>query len=182
MNKKQQLMKIFMIISIMCLSIILIMYILIIIMSVTDFHSETRFLHNKIESYVKKNCENKDTCYLFLKDITDFEWDKFYIVPVGKKNINKILGFEYPFDSRGDAETYVFLKDGKIVYHYEELYKVSRHFEVIPEKYTFCESVDSCQIKDYLLFSPKEANFYIETSWSERRKKYYYYLYPIVTQ
>jgi hypothetical protein len=165
MNKEQ--------IPIIVCMIVLLMSILNIVIIYINYEPE--LLHDKIASYVKEDCKNKDSCYLSLKDITNFEWDKFYIINIGT-DINKILGFEYPFD-RDVSESYVFLKDEKIVYHYDRPYKVSWNFEVIPQKYTFCESVNSCQIKnDYLLFSPNEANFYVEEWRDDRIKKNRYHL------
>jgi hypothetical protein len=167
MNKKQ--------IPIIVYAIVLLIGILSILIMYLNY--ESTFLQDKIASHVKKNCKNRDDCYLSLKDITNFEWDKFYIIKIGA-DINKILGFEYSFN-RDISTSYVFLKDGKIVYHYEDFLKGTLDFEMIPEKYTFCESVNSCQNEnDYLLFSPDEANFYVKEWWSDRIKKNRYHLYP----
>jgi len=128
-------------------------------------------LYDKIGSYIKKNCENKDTCILFLKDITDFEWEQFYYIPNGNY-ATEILGFDYLFNT-DLSEAIVFLREGKIVYHEEVFQHPSK-----PSKYTFCKTGKSFEIIDYkyLLFTPDEAVFYI-TEWKDRKN--HYLLHPI---
>ena len=126
-------------------------------------------MYDKIDSYVKKNCENKDTCILFLKDITDFEWEQFYFIPIGE-DVSKILGINYPFDT-DISEVIVFLRDGKIVYHEENFYHPEK-----PSKYNF--SKNDYLLNEYLVLTPAEAVFHI-TKWKWKDRENHYWLHPV---
>jgi hypothetical protein len=55
-----------------------------------------------------------------LKDLTNFDWDKFYVFEssCNQKDINDGLGFEYPY-YKASSRILVFLKNDKIMYHEE---------------------------------------------------------------
>jgi hypothetical protein len=134
-------------------------------------------LYDKIELYVEENCKDKDTCYLSLKYIIDFEWDKFHFI-YASKNPSEVLGFEYPFNA-DISNVIIFLKDGKIVHHEEHIDDPEKD-----SKLSFCKAKDNCSYfagKDYLTFVPENANFYAERWWSKKTKKYCYHFYLIAS-
>jgi hypothetical protein len=129
-------------------------------------------LYDKIDSYAKENLENKEKCKLFLKDITDFEWDKFHIIARGE-DVNKILGFKYPYSSFGQSFSIIiiFLKDGKIVYH-------ENYSDIYDSKVIFSIRGDTLYVNDcikYLSLSPKDAVFHIKKCGI----KEHYAVYPV---
>ena len=129
-------------------------------------------LYKIIDKYVKENCSHADTCSVFLKDITNFRWDKFYIIYMGQ-NVSEIIGRSYPYDT-DLSEVIIFLKDGKIVYHKRILY----HPEKMP-KVTFSMRGNDYHVNDYkyMSFLSDEAHFYIRKIGYDKEN---YLMYPIV--
>lgn len=85
--------------------------------------------HPSFESRIKeKIAADLKTHYkviLSLKELTDFDWDRLYVFDAhcSLKEINKVLGFDYPF-YKEFSRILVFIKDEKIVYHEENAHSI----------------------------------------------------------
>jgi len=136
-------------------------------------------LYAEIESYYIEKCENKkDTCVLFLKDITDFEWDWFNFIPLDTK-YDKVLDFPYYPIFEFPGLSY-FIKKGENLYKNEHIsiYNPDNYsnFSKYPKRRNMFISYTIVSNKNkYLELSPDNAIFHIK---KEEKK---YYLYPIST-
>jgi hypothetical protein len=54
-----------------------------------------------------------------LKSITNFAWDKLYLLDVGVDDVDTVLGFHYPYFV-DVADRIIFVKNKQVVYHEDE--------------------------------------------------------------
>lgn len=134
---------------------------------------------DKIITKIEKNCKafNKvDDCIFSLESITEFEWDKMYVLdgPRSPDLISKVIGFEcdcgfLPDDSR----RLVFVKGEKIVY--EDEYSVDTHKGIQFRPLDW-------EREKLAIYTPSTAKFYVLKRADElnpARKGYFFDLYPI---
>jgi hypothetical protein len=132
-----------------------------------------RYLYPHIESYFEKNCEDKDSCVLSLKDIMFFEWDELYIMSF-LANRSEILGFKYYVSDNYNSTSYVFLKEKGVVFS-------DNHYNY-PDSYGWliCSTSGNPEhLNDYIymIFTPEEAVFHVKQI--KPSEKPYYLIYPI---
>ena len=73
---------------------------------------------DSIAERLYSKCGDKQPCRLPLKDVTDFEWEKVYVFPVGAslEEIDQTLGFHYK-QWEDVGEKIIFVSKGQVVYH-----------------------------------------------------------------
>lgn len=79
---------------------------------------------NSIKDRIVDNIEKsgqEDSCIVKMVNITSFDWDKMYVFRdnSGLEEVNKQLGFEYPY-FEDIAKRIIFTKSKKVIYHEEE--------------------------------------------------------------
>jgi len=73
-------------------------------------------LRNKIEAKIQEQCKGVKVCKIDLKEVTDFKWDRMYFFKTGAE-VNKILGFHYPYLGDDVASRLVFVSGNVVTYH-----------------------------------------------------------------
>ena len=101
-------------------------------------------------------CGDKQECRQPLKDVTDFEWEKVYVFPVGASldEIDQTLGLHYK-QWEDIGEKIIFVSKGQVVYHedyfpYPEMKNGTVRFELTnpPYKSGYNEAVFSVERKE----------------------------------
>ena len=76
---------------------------------------------NPIDRKFKMVCKNNNLNYsILLSDVTDFDWDFFYIIvgPRFPSEVEEIIGMNYDKLIDDNSSNYFFVKDNKIVKEY----------------------------------------------------------------
>ena len=73
-------------------------------------------LRDKIETKIQEKCKGIETCKIDLKEVTDFKWDRMYFFKTGAE-VNKVLGFHYPYPGNDVASRFVFVSGNVVTYH-----------------------------------------------------------------
>lgn len=70
--------------------------------------------------YIKNNCKDRESCKIFAKEMTHFEWDEFYVFEenVEDEEISKIIGKEIRTSTY--SRKWIFLRNGVIVHKEED--------------------------------------------------------------
>ena len=130
--------------------------IIIILISCTPFEDtySAEIFKDKLEAQTKRKINNRDTIIIDIKELTDFDWDFFFVVTpysnlskVGKiTKINVDILKRTNIRYRDSMNLLVFVRNGKII-KYVEFLRLSGDFSYL---------------ENYELFSPKEAVFIVE--------------------
>jgi len=75
-------------------------------------------LKDKIIAKFDEKCKGDSVCIIDLKELTDFKWDKFYLIELGV-DPDKILGFHYPY-WEDIATRIIFTSGNRVAYHEDE--------------------------------------------------------------
>jgi len=75
-------------------------------------------LKDKIIAKFEEKCKGDSVCIIDLKELTDFKWDKFYLVDLGV-DPDKALGFRYPY-WEDMATRIIFTLGNRVTYHEDE--------------------------------------------------------------
>ena len=74
-------------------------------------------ISEKISEHVQKNCKESKTCTFYLKDITNFSWDKLYFfdMSVEEDVIRKLIGKKFSSSSPYYSNKLFFVQDNQVV-------------------------------------------------------------------
>lgn len=75
-------------------------------------------IKDAIAAKFEEKCKGDTICQIDLKEVTNFKWDKFYIVKAGV-NPDKALGFRYPY-WEDVANRIIFVAGNVVTYHEDE--------------------------------------------------------------
>lgn len=73
-------------------------------------------LRDKIETKIQEKCKGIETCKIDFKEVTDFKWDRMYFFKTGAE-VNRVLGFHYPYLGNDVASRLVFVSGSVVTYH-----------------------------------------------------------------
>ena len=123
-------------------------------------------LEVRIGDYIKRTCQESDTCTIDIKNITDFEWHKMYVFKEGAtlEKINEVLGFKYPF-FEDIARRTIFVSGSRIIYH-EDIFPNPESAEAGQVIYKMPDTVQ------YTVLRPDEAIFKVNKVELEQGEYY----------
>jgi hypothetical protein len=119
-----------------------------------------------IRERIVKQCKPNSDCIISIKELTNFNWEKFYVfgVTTTLEDMNKALGFNYPY-YKEFCRTLVFLENNQIIYHEENASNIERieNNEVV---FNYSDSVK------FACFTPSNAIFEVHKYSSGKGESY----------
>lgn len=112
--------------------------------------SNPQIVADKTREYIKANCIDPKPCKIAAKDMTNFEWDKFYVFEpnVEDEEIEKVIGKK--IESTTYSRKWIFLKNGEIVHIERD--RITDIEEPIGARDILIETTKNCVIKPDSVF------------------------------